>query len=123
MRLRRKINDLSIQKKLMLVFFVTTILVLAVNLFMYIDINAMMRRLDQIYVSNINLNSLSDMLDKVQNDMDNYLNTKTTDSMDAYYKSYQEYSSSLEDLSDQITGSEVQRMERNILFMAEMYLG
>ena len=46
MRLRRKINDLSIQKKLMLVFFVTTILVLAVNLFMYIDINAMMRRLE-----------------------------------------------------------------------------
>ena len=103
MRLRRKINDLSIQKKLMLVFFVTTILVLAVNLFMYIDINAMMRRLDQIYVSNINLNSLSDMLDNVQNDMDNYLNTKTTDSMDAYYKSYQEYSSNLENLSDQIT--------------------
>ena len=123
MRLRRKINDLSIQKKLMLVFFVTTILVLAVNLFMYIDINAMMRRLDQIYVSNINLNSLSDMLDKVQNDMDNYLNTKTTDSMDAYYKSYQEYSSSLEDLSDQITGSEVQRMERNIRNMSEKYLG
>lgn len=123
MRLRRKINDLSIQKKLMLVFFVTTILVLAVNLFMYIDINAMMRRLDQIYVSNINLNSLSDMLDNVQNDMDNYLNTKTTDSMDAYYKSYQEYSSNLENLSDQITGNEVQRMERNIRNMSEEYLG
>ena len=101
MKIRDKVNDLSIQKKLVGVYFLTTLLVLAVNLFMYININVMMHRLDQIYTSNINLNQLSDLLDQVQSDMNNYLNTKTTDSMDAYYKSYQEYSAHLENLLEQ----------------------
>lgn len=122
MKIRDKVNNLSIQKKLVGVYFLTTLLVLAVNLFMYININVMMHRLDQIYTSNINLNQLSDLLDQVQSDMNSYLNTKTTDSMDAYYKSYQEYSAHLENLSDQVTGSEVQRMERNIRNMSKEYL-
>lgn len=122
MKIRRKFNDLSIQKKLVIVYFLTTFLVLAVNIFMYVNINIMMHRLDKIYTSNINLNELSDALDQVQGNMNNYLNTKTTDAMDAYYKSYQEYSNLLENLSNQITGSEVQRMERNIRNMSGEYL-
>ena len=68
MKIRDKVNDLSIQKKLVGVYFLTTLLVLAVNLFMYININVMMHRLDQIYTSNINLNQLSDLLDQVQSE-------------------------------------------------------
>lgn len=123
MKMREKFNNLSMQKKLMLVYFLTTILVLTVNLFMYININVMMHRMDQIYASNINLSELTDLLDSVQRDMSNYLNTKTTDAMDAYYKSNQEYTNLLENLSDQVTGNETQRMERNIRKMSQEYLG
>ena len=119
---REKFENLSIQKKLVAAYFLTTILVLAVNIFMYFNVNTMMHRLDQIYISNVNLNELSDELDAVQSNMTNYLNTKTTDAMDAYSKSYQEYSKKLDNLSDKVTGNDAERMERNIRMMSFEYL-
>ncbi len=122
MKTQKKFANLPIQTKLIVVYCLTALLILVVNLFMYRNINHMLRRLDQIYVSNINLNELSDALDNVQNDMTNYLNTKTTDAMEGYYKSCQDYTAQIENLSDAITGNESQRMERNIKAMSLKYL-
>lgn len=122
MKAREKIANLTIQSKLVMVYCLTTLLILIVNMFMYRNINGMLHRLDQIYVSNINLNGLSASLDQVQSGLTNYLNTKTTDAMDGYYKAYQDYSEQIERLSDQITGNESQRMERNIREMSIKYL-
>lgn len=117
-----RFSNLRIQTKLIVVYCFTTLLILIVNLFMYRNINSMLHRLDQIYVSNVNLNELSDSLEQVQSSLTNYLNTKTTDAMDGYYKSYQDYTEQIEKLSDQVTGSESQRMERNIKQMSVRYL-
>lgn len=122
MRNENKFANLPLQTKLIAVYCLTALLILVVNLFMYRNINSMMHRLDQIYVSNINLNELSASLDSVQNDMTNYLNTKTTDAMDGYYKSCQDYTAQMERLSDVITSNESQRMERNIKAMSVRYL-
>lgn len=122
MKTQNKFANLPIQTKLIVVYCLTALLILVVNLFMYRNINNMLHRLDQIYVSNINLNELSDALDNVQNNMTNYLNTKTTDAMDGYYKSCQDYTEQIEGLSDAITGNESQRMERNIKAMSLKYL-
>lgn len=117
-----KFSNLPIQTKLVMVYCLTTLLILAVNMFMYRNINGMLHRLDRIYVSNINLNQLSDSLERVQSSLNNYLNTKTTDAMDGYYKAYQDYTSQIEELSDEVTGNESQRMERNIKQMSMKYL-
>lgn len=122
MKIRQKIADLPLQHKLVVVYCVTTLLILCINIFMYANVNVMMQRLDEIYVSNINLNLLSDALDRVQDDMNNYLNTKTTDAMDGYYKSCQEYTVQIEELNDVITNSDLQRMEHNIKYMSQEYL-
>lgn len=122
MEIKQKFANLPLRTKLIVVYCITTFLILSVNLFMYSNINTMLHRLDQIYVSNINLNELSDSLNQVQSDMTNYLNTKTTDAMDGYYKSYQDYSSQVERLSDAVTSDESQRMARNIKAMSYRYL-
>lgn len=122
MKAKEKVADLPIQTKLVMVYCLTTILILIVNLFMYRNINNMLQRLDQIYASNINLNKLSASLEQVQTGLINYLNTKTTDAMDGYYKAYQDYSEQIERFSDQVTGNESQRMERNIKEMSAQYL-
>lgn len=122
MKVRQEFANLPLRTKLIVVYCITTFLILSVNLFMYSNINTMLHRLDQIYVSNINLNELSDSLNSVQSDMTNYLNTKTTDAMDGYYKSYQDYSSQVETLSDAVTNDESQRMARNIKAMSYRYL-
>lgn len=122
MKIKEKISNLPLQTKLVAVYCLTTLLILGVNLFMYSNINGMLRRLDQIYVSNLDLNELADSLERVQSSMNNYLNTKTSDAMEEYYKAYQTYRDHVEDLSDGVTGSESQRMERNIKEMSEKYL-
>lgn len=122
MKNKNKFASLPLQTKLIAVYCLTALLILIVNLFMYRNINSMLHRLDQIYVSNINLNKLWDSLDGVQNNMTNYLNTKTTDAMDSYYKSCQDYTVQMEQLSDDITSNESQRMERNIKAMSVRYL-
>ena len=51
-----KWNNASIQIKLTISFMFTLIIILAMNLFMYMNINSMMARVDEVYVSNLNLN-------------------------------------------------------------------
>lgn len=122
MKAKEKIANLPIRTKLVMVYCLTTILILIVNLFMYRNINNLLLRLDRIYVSNVSLNKLSDSLEQVQTGMINYLNTKTTDAMDGYYKAYQDYSEQINAFSDLVTGNESQRMERNIREMSMEYL-
>ena len=62
----KKIRKHSIRNKMMLVFVTTTMILLLINLFMYANVNHMINRLDEVYVSNISLNELADTLLRVQ---------------------------------------------------------
>lgn len=117
-----KWSKLSLQWKLTAAFVFTSVIILIVNLIMYFSINKMMGKIDQVYVSNINLNELSDSLDNVQNSMTQYLNTKSSDAIDAYYRAEQNYQKLLENLNTTITDNEMLLMEKNIKRMSENYL-
>lgn len=120
--LASKWGKLSLQWKLTAAFVFISIIILFVNLIMYFSINNMMGRINQVYVSNINLNDLSDSLDDVQNTMTQYLNTKSSDAIDAYYRSEQNYRRLLLNLNTNITDNEMLLMEKNIKGMSENYL-
>lgn len=115
-------NKLSLQWKLTAAFVLTSVIILIVNLIMYYSINKMMGKIDQVYVSNVNLNELSDSLDEVQDSMTQYLNTKSSDAIDAYYRSEQKYQKLLHNLNTEITDNEMLLMEKNIKTMSENYL-
>jgi len=116
------LRNLPLQTKLILVYLSTTGLILGVNVYLYININNMLSRLDLIYESNIVLSSLSDSLEDLQDNMIGYLNTKTTDAIEGYYIASQNYSDELEKLTDIVSSSDSLRMERNIKKMSERYL-
>lgn len=118
----KKWSKLSLQWKLISAFVFTSVIILIVNLIMYFSINKMMGKIDQVYVSNINLNDLSDSLDDVQNSITQYLNTKSSDAIDAYYRSDQNYRKLLLKLNTTITDNEMLLMEKNIKSMSENYL-
>ncbi|HKM04446.1 MAG TPA: histidine kinase [Lachnospiraceae bacterium] len=118
-RLRWKI---TIQTKLMLTFVSTTVIILAVNLFMYFSINNMIKQLDMIYKSNIVLNELAEALVDVQTNMTDYLNTKSSDAMEEYYRSEQNYSELIGELNHETTNNNLLLMEKNIYNMSESYL-
>jgi len=120
--LLRKWNKLSLQWKLTTAFVFTSFIMLVVNFVMYFNINQMMRKIDEVYISNINLNELSDSLNHLQNSMTDYLNTKSSAAIDAYYRSEQQYRKLLDNLNIAITDNEMLLMEKNIRNMSENYL-
>ena len=122
----KKLTDafaaLSIRTKLICVFVLTILVMLLVNVFMYLNINKITLQLDEIYSDNVRLNAIADALDGLQSSMTAYLNTKTTDAMEDYYKNEQNYADLIAGLQTEATGDELLLMERNIHYMSETYL-
>lgn len=121
-KIRSKWNNLSLQLKLVSIFAGTLLLIIIVNAVLFININTMMNRLDRIYVSNVTLDRLLEALDDVQSAMTEYLDTKSSDSLDAYYRADQSYREILEMLNDSVSGDEMLLTEKNIYHLSLDYL-
>lgn len=118
----RDVYSKSIQTKLLLAFVFSTALLFGMNTIMYINTNRMLSSLDEVYDENIALNEMSETLDQVQLSMTEYLNTRTTDSMENYYRYYQEYSDMVNELSDTVKDNTLLLTERDIRHVSESYL-
>lgn len=119
---KKTIRDLSLQTKIALTLVTTSLIIFVVNLFMYMNINNMARRMDMVYQGNVKLNELESALMEVQSSMTAYLNTKTSDSMEDYYRNEQNYRILTEELNDTVSNDATAMMERNIRHMSEDYL-
>ncbi len=112
----------SIQSKLGLLMFAMLSAVLAVNVFIHIQSRTMMHRIDRIFVSNVSIVELTDALDKVQENVYEYLNTRSSASLENFYRYEQEYKSLCEELNDTAIDSDALMLEKNIRSMSETYL-
>ncbi len=117
-----KFRDFSLQFKISSIYIVTNILVVMVNIFLIIGINSMSGRLDMVYQDNRHLNDFSDAVNALQDDMTAYLNVKTSDSLENYYRSEAWCREQAAELNEEVTGRSFDRMERNIRHMTECYL-
>lgn len=122
MKLKIKSPAFSLQGKISLVFIISNVLVFIVNLIMMIGVNGMANEMDTVYQENLHLNELSAALSEVQENMTEYLNTKTSDSLENYFRSEQKYSQLLVELEDTISDKKYDRMIRSIKYMSENYL-
>lgn len=98
-----RFRNLRFQQKLTALFALTMVVILVVNLYMFVIINDMAEKVEEVYTSNVSLNELSSGLDAVQAYMEEYLNTKSSDAMKDYYRSEQEYQKLMEGLHIQAT--------------------
>lgn len=120
--MRRNYRDLSIQGKMAIVYIFASVLVLIVNLSLLFGINSLLLKLETTYQDNLDLNEINMALDDVQNSMTEYLNVKTTDALENYYISEDNFREKIETLNSVVTNSSYSRIERNIKFMSEDYL-
>ena len=60
MKNKRRFANLSIQTRLTILFLLTTALIFVVNVYVYVNINQMIGRIEEVYSSNVSLNELSD---------------------------------------------------------------
>ena len=112
----------SIQTKLMLAFLLTTVLIMFMNIFMYINTNRMLTSLDVVYAENISLNQIADTLDNIESSLTGYLNTRSSANMEDYYRYVQDYTNLTEDLYGDISSNKLLLMERDIKYMSENYI-
>ena len=90
--MRTRFRNMSLQIKLTTISLMANLFVFFINIVLLAGINIMSRRIDTVYQANLQLNELSVSLNQVQDSMTEYLNAKTSDSLENYYRSTQVYS-------------------------------
>lgn len=118
----KKWMRMTLQQKLIFLFVLTSAVILAFNICTYAMISLMMGRVEDVYLSNVNLNDLSEGLEELQVAMSEYLSTKSSDAMEQYYRSEQEYRNLLDALNQQATDNEILLTEKNIYGLSQSYL-
>lgn len=119
---RIKSMNLPIRKKLTAVFLISTLVILLVDILIFTYINNMIEKVDDSYYSNVKLVELENSLDDVRDNMIDYLSTKSSDSMSAYYYAEQNYSNLIKLLNDVICDDNGLMLELSIKNMSINYL-
>lgn len=117
-----KFFNLPLQKKIVSIYMIANAIIFVVNIFLIVGINSMARDMEMVYQDNRQLNELTDSLTDVQDNMTEYLSSKTTDSLENYFRSAQSLQILSEDLGGQVTDMTFSRMKRNIRNMIANYL-
>ena len=119
--MKSRFQNAPIKKQLNFVFVFSILLILAVNIYIFTGMNSMMEKVDDSYYSNAKLMELQKGLDLVRGDVSEYLQTKSTDSLTAYYNSEAAYRRLLKELDSDVYNSN-SFMERSIFNMSDEYL-
>lgn len=117
-----KSRNTSIQTKMIMSVLAANLLIFIVNVVLLKGIDNMSDRMDEVYQENLFLNELTEDLDGLQNSMTEYLNVKTSDALEEFYKAEQQYRNDCDELQETIADEMSVRMERNIKKMSENYL-
>ena len=113
---------LSLVSKIVIEVGMIAILLFAMNMIFYVRINNSMQKLDNVYASNAELTELSQIFEKVQDNMYDYLKVKSSQVLLDYYQNEAKYRNQLEKLNEENINDSVKLLERNIRKMSEAYL-
>lgn len=114
--------NMKISRKLVAVFLATSIIAMGVNVFIYVNLNMALGKINTVFSSNISLNELSDNLNEMHSGLTGFLETKGTDDLELYFAASQKMRTLMIDLNDNITDNNVKLAERDIRNMLETYL-
>lgn len=115
-------SSLPFQVRLICIFLLTSLLSLAMSLFLNQNINRSLDAINSIYTSNDSLNNMTSTLDLLHGSIQEYLETKSTDSLNEYYFYEQEYRDLLNWLNTAISDDSSASMEKNIYNISDTYL-
>ena len=115
-------RDFSLVSKIIIEVGMIAILLFSMNMLFYARINNSMQRMDNVYASNTELTELSQIFEKVQDNMYSYLKVKSSQALLDYYQNEAKYRDQLEKLNEENIDDSVKLLERNIRKMSETYL-
>lgn len=115
-------KDFSLVSKIVIEVGLIAILLFTMNMLFYVRINSSMQKMDNVYASNAELTELSQVFEKVQDNVYDYLKVKSSQVLLDYYQNEAKYRSELETLNEANMDDSVKLLERNIRKMSETYL-
>lgn len=118
----RKWMGSSIRSKLIVPMFLTLAVTLTIN-FLFMDrINRTIENMDQVYVSNVQLEELKQILMDLEESIYEYLNIQSQDAYDEFVSSGMEFRQVIEGIDDTITDQPARAMERSLKKLGLSYL-
>ena len=111
----------TLEGKLTLAFLLATAAIFAVNLFLVLNINTALEKINRVFYSNVQTNTLSEALDNVQQGLADYLSVGSSENLRNFYQVQAEYTDCLAALGDSSDNVEIQSTTRDIRNLSEHY--
>ena len=105
-------KDFSLVSKIVIEVGMIAVLLFAMNMLFYVRINNSMQKMDNVYASNAELTELSQVFEKVQDNMYKYLKVKNSQTLLDYYQNEAKYRNELEKLNEDNINDPVKLLER-----------
>lgn len=107
-------NKNKIRKRLVLYFLITTFLMGISNLYTYYSVRTFMLKMNSMFMSNVELNDLSNNLNLVEQNLENYLSTKRSTSLEDYIKFSDELKDRADKMPKEFTADESSLLKKDI---------
>ena len=112
----------SVQTRITAVVAAVLLVVLAANIFAFRQSSETVKQINEVFASNAVIMSLADTLTEAQGSMYDYLSTKSSSSLENFYRYEQELREMTDDLNGRNVGNELLMLEKNIRVMTQSYL-
>lgn len=112
----------SLHSKLILPVIVTMAVSLMINLLLFGRIDRTIKRMNQVYATNIRLSELERILNGMENGLYEYLNIKDQNSLEQFQENRDQFAAIIEEIDDKITEHPARKLEYTIRRLALSYL-
>ena len=116
------IHRMSIRRQLLVSFIITALVIFIANFVIFIEIDRQLASVDDVYAGNEQNNELLELIEAVQNSMTGYLQVKSTDIMEDYYRSVYALTEKLDTMETPISESVAPAARDDVKNMAYVYL-
>lgn len=112
----------KIRKRLVLYFMLTTFIMAMTSFYTYYNARMLMVKMNGMFTSNVYLNDLYNTINKVQQNLENYLSTKHSDSLKEYIRNSDELKEKADKIQKDFSANENSLIIKDIKNMIDTYL-
>ena len=112
----------TIGEKLIVTYSIATAFIFIVNALLFMTINQATDRINEVYSSNVKINTLTEDIDNLQTALSDYLGTGSSSDLSAYYAAENTYSDALAGLTISGAAEKVNGMIDDIAGLTDSYL-
>ncbi len=115
-------KPVKLQNQIICIFLLTFALILLVNLYIFNGMRDLIDSMDSAYDGNRKLTDMRGLLDSIQLELDDYINTKDESGLNRFYKEMAEYKIIVESLKHEGNLTEQEMRENAIVSLSTKYI-